>query len=102
MGSTCVARVSSGVAPELSAHHQPAICRAETLVERSFRRDAENHTPEAYAPRDSQLRPFSIPKFGVNRGVADAAKKNYRARNSLKNKSKILLAHSWKNWRLHL
>jgi hypothetical protein len=48
-GSTRVPRVSSGVAPELSSHQLNVFTIEEKLVERSFRRDAENHTPEACA-----------------------------------------------------
>ena len=52
MGSARLPRASAGVAPELSSHHLPAIGGGKKLAGRSFRRDAENHTPEACAPRN--------------------------------------------------
>jgi F1F0 ATPase subunit 2 len=51
MGSARVPRASSGVAPELLPPEVSKISRAENFVERCFRRDAENHTPEARAPQ---------------------------------------------------
>jgi hypothetical protein len=36
----------------------------EKLVEPGFRRDAENHTPEARAPRNPRVRPMSVSQFG--------------------------------------
>jgi F1F0 ATPase subunit 2 len=51
MGSARVPRASSGVAPELLPPAMSEISRAENFVERCFRRDAENHTPEARAPQ---------------------------------------------------
>ena len=46
-GSARVPRASSGVAPE------PLADKFLNLVERNFRRDAENHRPEACAPHES-------------------------------------------------
>src|ERR1017187_4206327 len=66
MGSARVPRASSGVAPELSSHTLPGISGREKFAGRCFRRDAENHTPEACAPRDTPLRPFSTSEFGFN------------------------------------
>ncbi len=51
MGSARVPRASSGVAPELLPPATTKFSSAENFVERCFRRDAENHTPEAYAPQ---------------------------------------------------
>ena len=51
IGSACLWRASSGVAPELSSHTIFELPRAWNFVRRGFRRDAENHTPEARAPR---------------------------------------------------
>ncbi len=51
IGSARVSRASSGVAPELLPPAMSKISRAENFVERCFRRDAENHTPEARAPQ---------------------------------------------------
>src|SRR5208282_4410414 len=48
-GGTRVPRVASGVAPDDSLK---PILLAETAEERNFRRDAENHTPEACATRN--------------------------------------------------
>src|ERR1039458_1430000 len=50
MGSARVPRVSSGVTPELTTAIVSKLSDGEQLAERGFRRDAENHTPEAYAP----------------------------------------------------
>src|ERR1039458_2744889 len=50
MGSARVPRVSSGVTPELTTATVSKLSDGEQLAERGFRRDAENHTPEAYAP----------------------------------------------------
>jgi hypothetical protein len=51
MGSARVPRASSGVAPELLPPATRKFSSAENFVERCFRRDAENHTPEACAPQ---------------------------------------------------
>src|ERR1039458_1033375 len=69
MGSARVPRASSGVAPELLPHTLPGISRREKFAGRCFRRDAENHTPEACAPRNTPLRPFSISEFGLKAGA---------------------------------
>ena len=63
-GSARVPRASSGVAPELASPHLPGIMGGEKLVEPGFRRDAENHTPEARAPRNPRVRPMSVSQFG--------------------------------------
>ena len=63
-GSARVPRASSGVAPELASPHLPGIMGGEKLVEPGFRRDAENHTPEARAPRNPKVRPMSVSQFG--------------------------------------
>src|ERR1017187_7251373 len=65
MGSARVRRPSSGVAPELSSHTLPGISGREWFAGPCFRRDAENHTPEACAPRNTPLRPFSTSEFGL-------------------------------------
>ena len=70
MGSARVPRASSGVAPELPSHTLAGISRREKFAGRCFRRDAENHTPEACAPRDIPLRPFSTSEFGLILPVA--------------------------------
>ena len=61
IGSACLRRASSGVAPELSSHTIFDLARARNFGRRGFRRDAENHTPEARAPRywPTFLRPSS-------------------------------------------
>jgi hypothetical protein len=56
-------RASSGVAPEPSSHHLSAICGGKRFVGQGFRRDAENHTPEACDPRMAKLRPVPISEF---------------------------------------
>ena len=48
LGSTRVARVESGVAPDSSADH----FTVQQMVREGFRRDAENCTPEACAPQE--------------------------------------------------
>jgi hypothetical protein len=63
-GSAHVPRASSGVAPELSSTMLAGIAATEKFVGRGFRRDAENHTPEAHAPRNPRLHPLSISEFG--------------------------------------
>jgi L-fuconolactonase len=56
-GRARVSRASPGVAPELSSHTIPVLDRTKNFVGRRFRRDAENHMPEACAPQSqSQLR----------------------------------------------
>src|ERR1039458_1939500 len=72
MGSARVPRASSGVAPELSSHTLPGISRREKFVGRCFRRDAENHTPEACAPQNTPLCPFSISEFGLKAEIGRA------------------------------
>ena len=64
MGSARLRRASSGVVPELSPHHLPSICGGKKFAGRSFRRDAENHTPEACAPRDFGLCSVSTLEIG--------------------------------------
>jgi len=64
-GGTRVPRVASGVAPDASIK---LILLPETAEERNVRRDAENHTPEARAPRnfpprEAQL--FSALSLGI-------------------------------------
>jgi L-iditol 2-dehydrogenase len=51
MGSAHVSRASSGVTPELSSQTISKVSGAGSFEERSFRRDAENNTPEASAPQ---------------------------------------------------
>src|ERR1017187_8131105 len=65
-GSARVPRASSGVAPELSSPTLPGISRKEKFAGRCFRRDAENYTPEACAPRNTPLRPLLISEFGLS------------------------------------
>jgi hypothetical protein len=65
MGSARLWRASSGVPPELSSHHLPEAGGVRKCAGRSFRRDAENHTPEACAPRNVAWRPVSISEFGL-------------------------------------
>ena len=48
---------------ELSSHIIFRIETVEKFGERCFRRNAENHTPEVYAPRNMSSRPFF--NFGV-------------------------------------
>ena len=57
LGSARVPRASSGVAPELLSIHSAGQQGGEKLVEQSFRRDAENHTPEACATLAALLAP---------------------------------------------
>jgi hypothetical protein len=64
-GSARVPRASSGVAPELSPPILSEISSGEKFVERGFRRDAENHTPEAYAPPKPPTPLLPIPEFGL-------------------------------------
>jgi NAD+ synthase (glutamine-hydrolysing) len=64
-GGTRVPHIASGVAPDASIK---PILSAETAEEQNFRRDAENHTPEACAthnfpPREQQL--FSALSLGI-------------------------------------
>ena len=66
MGSARVPRASSGVAPELSSPISLGFSGGEKFAGQGFRRDAENHTPEAWAPRNTSCRPFSISDFGFN------------------------------------
>ncbi len=70
MGSARVARARSGVAPELSSTQSNRWAGEEKFVRRSFRRDAENHTPEAYAPQVTTERTAPSSEFGMktNRG----------------------------------
>jgi hypothetical protein len=75
MGSARLRRASSGVVPELSPHHLPSICGGKKFAGRSFRRDAENHTPEACAPRDFGLRSISNAEFGLSGRDARHAEK---------------------------
>ena len=59
-GSARVPRAESGVAPDSSKTQTSA----EKLVEQGFRRDAENHTPEACAPQIIDLtRPWKRAKY---------------------------------------
>jgi hypothetical protein len=44
----------------------PGISGAKKFAGRGFRRDAENHPPEACAPRNAPARPSSISEFGLN------------------------------------
>ena len=68
---------SSGVAPGLSSHHFPGFPGAGNLESRSFRRDAENHTPEAYAPQSLPIFRRSTLEFGLRRvGGADGLKRH--------------------------
>ena len=59
MGSARVPRASSGVAPELWSPTISGISGGKKFAGRDFRRDAENHPPEAYAPQ--QPRPEREP-----------------------------------------
>jgi NAD+ synthetase len=64
-GGIRVSRVASGVAPDASLK---PILSAETAEEQNFRRDAENHTPEACATRDFPAREqqlFSALSLGI-------------------------------------
>jgi prepilin-type N-terminal cleavage/methylation domain-containing protein len=63
MGSACVPRASLGVAPELSSRTISELAGAKYFVGRSFRRDAENDTPEAYAPGCSRGHEFPLSAF---------------------------------------
>ena len=65
LGSARVPRASSGVAPALSSLTIFEILSEEKFVDRRFRRDAENHTPEACAPRNATSPRYSIPEFGL-------------------------------------
>jgi hypothetical protein len=65
-GSARVTRASSGVAPGLLTHLLPGFYGGKKFVEQRFRRDAENHTPEAYAPLTLPSRPLPISQFGFN------------------------------------
>ncbi len=75
MGSARVSRASSGVAPELSSPHSNLstagrkFVAEKKFVARSFRRDAENDTPEACAPRIETRRPNSNLKSRLKRCV---------------------------------
>ena len=61
-GSARVPRARSGVAPELRRSNQNS-GEVEKFVGRNFRRDAENHTPEACATKNLPARLVSISEF---------------------------------------
>src|SRR5258708_5014404 len=50
MGSARVSRAADGVAPSTSCSCLRLAVWSDKLVRRNLRRDAANHTPEAYAP----------------------------------------------------
>ena len=64
-GSARVPRARSGVAPELRRSNQN-LGEVEKFVGRNFRRDAENHTPEACATKNLPARLVSISELGLN------------------------------------
>ena len=66
MGSARLRRASSGVAPELSSSTIFGLSRGRNFVRQVFRRDAENHTPEARAPRHLPMFPRATSEFGFN------------------------------------
>ena len=67
IGSARLWRASSGVAPEVSSHTILGLSRARNFVRRGFRRDAENHTPEARAPQNGPPFPPPTSEFGMIR-----------------------------------
>jgi hypothetical protein len=78
MGSARVARASSGVAPELLSHTTSGLLGATKFVGRCFRRDAENHTPEACAPQNAPSLPSPTSEFGFKTRFSEAKKLPWR------------------------
>jgi hypothetical protein len=69
MGSARVPRASSGVAPEQLSHMLWGFPGGTKFGAWLFRRDAEKHTPEAYAPQNWTGRPPPPSEFGVNEAL---------------------------------
>ena len=63
VGSTRVSRVASGVPPLASSCHSSLTVWCFSQAEESLRRDAADHTPEAYAPH-LQLHGYGLGRRG--------------------------------------
>ena len=73
MGRARVSRASSGVAPELSSHTLSGVAGRKKWAGQSFRRDAENHPSEAYAPGPEGRHPVATSEFGISLAGIGAA-----------------------------
>ena len=96
MGSARLRRASSGVAPELSFHTIFGIPGAKKFAGRCFRRDAENHMPEACAPQTSPLLPYLMAVFGLKAVLVFSGRCGRRPRcNSFLSFQSLIRTHSF-------